>query len=315
MARSLLRFGVLLAIAVLLAACVMAPRSAAPTDEPRPPSTPTSAPAAPTVRVAPTPAPARMPTATVEGEAPEDVAGDPRELVAALGAIALDQPRAGQQVSSPLHLEGTASVFEATVEFEIVAEGRVLGRGFTTASVGAPERGSFAADLAFESPSEPVDGLLRVFSSSPKDGSVQNLVLVPLRLVGESASASETITLRVYFVRLADGQAELIPVERTVPRTQAVGRAALHELLNGPTESERAMGLDSPIPSGTQLRSLRIVDGVANADFDRQLQFQMGGSMRVQTIRDAIELTLLQFPSVERVVISVEGQTEGVLEP
>lgn len=62
---------------------------------------------------------------------------------------------------------GEASVFEATVSWEFVQGGRVVKRGFSNASTGAPGRGQWSAtaDVA------PGDYLLRAFESSAKDGS------------------------------------------------------------------------------------------------------------------------------------------------
>lgn len=124
-----------------------------------------------------------------------------------------------------------------------------------------------------------------------------------------------TVTVKVYFSRVVNNDVELVPVERTVPQTLAVGRAAIEELLKGPTLEEKAQGLDTSIPVGAQLRSLKIADGVAYADFDEALQFQVGGSLRVMVIRKSITLTLLQFPTVQSVVISIDGRTEGILQP
>jgi len=60
---------------------------------------------------------------------------------------------------------------------------------------------------------------------------------------------------------------------------------------------------------------LTIENGVAKADFDPQLQFQVGGSCRVQAIRAEITQTLKQFPTVNEVFISVNGETELILQP
>jgi spore germination protein GerM len=57
------------------------------------------------------------------------------------------------------------------------------------------------------------------------------------------------------------------------------------------------------------------VDGVATADFSRELRAYGGGSLRVMLIRKQISQTLMQFPTVHTVRIAIEGQTEGVLEP
>jgi spore germination protein GerM len=63
------------------------------------------------------------------------------------------------------------------------------------------------------------------------------------------------------------------------------------------------------------LRSLTIVDGVATADFSKELKAYGGGSLRVMLLRQQIRQTLVQFPTVREVRIAIEGQTAGVLEP
>lgn len=61
---------------------------------------------------------------------------------------------------------GEASVFEATVSWELRRGGRVVKKGFTTASTGAPGRGSWSARADVP----PGDYELRAFESSAKDG-------------------------------------------------------------------------------------------------------------------------------------------------
>lgn len=63
------------------------------------------------------------------------------------------------------------------------------------------------------------------------------------------------------------------------------------------------------------LLQLTIVDGVATADFSKEMQAYGGGSLRVTLIRQQIEQALLQFPTVHEVTIAVEGSTEAVLQP
>ncbi len=115
---------------------------------------------------------------------------------------------------------------------------------------------------------------------------------------------------------------------RNIPRTPQIGAATLDQLLWGPPPGS---GLSTAIPTPAEvlsfpgrgpdwgarvrLRNLVIRDGVATADFSRELRAYGGGSARVGAIRQQIERTLLQFPSVREVRIAIEGQTEGVLEP
>lgn len=96
-------------------------------------------------------------------------------------AIWVTSPTDGQTVASPLKIAGSARVFEATVSYRLKDEqGHILSKGFTTASVGAPERGDYAAEIKFKSPGAGKKGQLEVFEESMKDGSDSNKVIVPV---------------------------------------------------------------------------------------------------------------------------------------
>jgi len=107
----------------------------------------------------------------------------------------------------------------------------------------------------------------------------------------------------------------VFPVKREIQKTEAVGRAALEQLLAGPTQEEKDAGYFTSINPGVKIQKLTIVDGTAKVDFDAQLEFQVGGSCRVSAIRSEITQTLKQFPTVKEVVISIDGRTEDILQP
>ena len=100
-----------------------------------------------------------------------------------------------------------------------------------------------------------------------------------------------------------------------VAKTPAIARTAIEELLKGPVENEIDSGFFTSINSGVQIQRLTIEDGTAEIDFDEQIEFQVGGSCRVSAIRSQVTETLKQFPSVEEVIISVNGRTEDILQP
>lgn len=108
---------------------------------------------------------------------------------------------------------------------------------------------------------------------------------------------------------------KVFPVERKIIKTQAVGRAALEELLRGPTPEEKAKGFFTSLNEGVEIQKLTIEQGVAKVDFNEQLEFQVGGSCRVAAISAQIRETLKQFPGVTDVLISIEGRTEDILQP
>lgn len=118
--------------------------------------------------------------------------------------------------------------------------------------------------------------------------------------------------------------------QRPVIDVVTIGTVTLEELLWGPGPRNFA-GFSTAIPTPEEvlnypdreadwgprvtLRSLTIEDGVATADFSQELRAYGGGSARVEDIREQITQTLLQFPTVDEVIIAVEGETEGVLQP
>jgi len=108
---------------------------------------------------------------------------------------------------------------------------------------------------------------------------------------------------------------KVFPVDREVIRTESVARAALEELLEGTTEQEEEEGFFTSINKGVEIKGLSVKDGVARVEFDEQLEFQVGGSCRVAAIRAQISETLKQFPTVEEVIISINGRTEDILQP
>ncbi len=133
-------------------------------------------------------------------------------------------------------------------------------------------------------------------------------------MIEDEDDLEETISFNVYFILVEDGQEEVVPVEREVAYTQEVGRVALENLLEGPTQEEEQEGYSTAISEGTELLSLSIENGVAYADFSEELEVD-GGSAMVTSIRDQITMTLTQFETINEVEISIEGETEDILQP
>jgi len=122
----------------------------------------------------------------------------------------------------------------------------------------------------------------------------------------------ELAEVMVYFYVIEDGMEEIKGVSRQVS-FQNMEMATLNELLEGPTSQEEGEGIQTAIDEETQLISLEIEEEVAYADFTSELD--VSGSAWVMLIRSQIEETLMQFESVDEVVISIEGETEDVLQP
>jgi len=81
------------------------------------------------------------------------------------------------------------------------------------------------------------------------------------------------------------------------------------QALQGPNAAEAAKGFSQKFPAGSRLKSLRIENSTAYADFNNANQ-SGGGSCYQAQLTAAIRRTLLQFPTIQKVVLSVEGQAD-----
>lgn len=120
---------------------------------------------------------------------------------------------------------------------------------------------------------------------------------------------------------------ELVESLGRFPRTTEVGTAALQELLWGPTPGNLA-AFTTAIPGPEEvlayagrgpdwgnrvtLKKLTIENGVATADFSKEMLAYGGGAARVAAITTQITRTLQQFSSVQQVRILVEGNPDAL---
>ncbi len=131
----------------------------------------------------------------------------------------------------------------------------------------------------------------------------------------EDELAPETLSVQVYFVRVVDGQEEIVPVEREIAYTNTASETAIEELLKGPLPEEEEQGYSTAINENTHLQSIEVSNKVARINFSQRLDEDVAGSARVTAIRNQIEKTLLQFDAIDEVIIAVDGETEGILQP
>ena len=122
------------------------------------------------------PATSTPPTATLTPTA------KPSPVVSAKGFITLTSPTVNAKLQSPISITGDASVFEAALQWRITdTGGRVIAEGITTASLGAPGRGTYTVSVPYTVTTETV-AFVEVYSRSPKDGNIDELVRVPVTL-------------------------------------------------------------------------------------------------------------------------------------
>ena len=118
-----------------------------------------------------------------------------------------------------------------------------------------------------------------------------------------SATPVETMVVDAWFVK----DEKLAVVHREVPRTVAVLRAAIEELLRGITFTDASYGLSTAIPAETELRGVDLADGTATIDLSSAFE-SGGGSLSMMARMAQLVFTATQFPTVERVELWLDGE-------
>jgi len=239
-------------------------------------------------------------------------------------SIIVTLPALEQTVKSPINVEGQAKgfwFFEASFPVRLVDLG---GHELAITTVQAQDDWMTESFVPFKSEinyeAVATTAAMLIFERDNPSDLAQNLeeYRVPVIL-----SPTGALSINVYFNNdQLDPEYscnKVFPVERIIPKTQAVARAALEELLKGPTAEEKTNGYVSNINQGVKIQNLTIDPstggGTAKVDFDEQLEYQVGGSCRVAAIRAQITETLKQFSTVQNVIISINGRTEDILQP
>ena len=136
----------------------------------------------------------------------------------------------------------------------------------------------------------------------------------------ETVAGEENLDVKVFFPnsKLNPDMKDcklVYPVTRTITKTEEVAKATLEELIKGLTQEDNDDGYFTNINSDVNILSLSIENGVARVDFSKELEEGVGGSCEIDTIKAQIEETLKQFDTIDSVIISIEGKTEGILQP
>jgi spore germination protein GerM len=237
--------------------------------------------------------------------------------------IQLASPTAGVAVTLPLHIALRTSQPDGQLTARLTFANGVTLEQPLTMSLGPDGVGYVVANMDWNTESappatEPGNATLEIVRG---DGSVRQRVTVNV--------LPESQTQRVD-VAWATPDGQIIVFKQAIGKQAQIASAALRELLNGPADGNLA-GAGTALPTvgeivtyagrqpnwGYEVRLLKLTieNGVATANFSSELRAYGGGGARVQTIRQQIERTLKQFPSVQQVVIQIDGQSEGVLQP
>ena len=138
-----------------------------------------------------------------------------------------------------------------------------------------------------------------------------NLISNPPISTGLPVSAAPVVTLTVYFTDVARYDVGTEPYERavtrTVPATDSPPEAVLTQLFLGPTNDEKAQGLDVFLSGTTGFSKLTIEDGEARV----YLTGMCNSKGATYTIARLIEVNLRQFPEIRWIKIyDQNGETE-----
>jgi spore germination protein GerM len=127
----------------------------------------------------------------------------------------------------------------------------------------------------------------------------------------------ETVPVKVFF-----GNSKLDPeldctkvfgVDRAAPKSEEMIKSALQALLDGPAYPESQNGFFTSLNHDIKLNSITFRNNVAYVDFNKELTHNIEGSCRAAGIRSEIVQTLLQFPNIKSVAITVEGHKPPIL--
>lgn len=235
--------------------------------------------------------------------------------------IEIDNIKANDAVSFPLTISGSAKgtwFFEADFPITVVdakgtkiaaAIARATEDWMTTDFIGFT---ATAADTLAVPASETGE---IIFAKSNPSGLPENNAeyRLPIKF------ADKYLTVGVFFPNKNDKKntdCRLVnKLSRIIVATKAMARASLEQLIAGPTAEEKTQGSFSNINPATKIQKLYIENGAAYADFSADLEKGVAGSCNVTTIRSQIESTLLQFNTIKKVVISIDGRTEDILQP
>lgn len=234
--------------------------------------------------------------------------------------IRVDYPKANNAIASPLEIKGEARgtwFFEADFPIKLYdSKNNLLATGIAQAQGEwmTAEFVPFEAEISFDNPQEG-EGVLVLIKDNPSDMPEHDDELrIPI-IFGEQ----KDLTVKAYFNNSKMDPEyscyKVFSVNREIPHTKATARAAVEELLKGPTAAEKADGFFTSINENVKINSLVIENKTAKIDFNEQIEYQLGGSCRVSAIRAQITETLKQFSTIDSVVISVNGRAEDVLQP
>lgn len=125
----------------------------------------------------------------------------------------------------------------------------------------------------------------------------------------QSVPQEKLITVKIYLLDTFESESllqtlDLLSVERRVNAKSPL-RSAIEAQLAGATDDENSLNLRTPI-YGINLVSLKVKSKIAYASFTRTEKHKLGKHDALR-FRNAVRQTALQFPTVRRIKICLDG--------
>lgn len=200
------------------------------------------------------------------------------------------------EAANPVVVSGRARTFENNVALRVRdARGRLITETFTTATGEMGTHSPFRGTIwVTRDPGATIT--VDALEYSARDGSEQSLVSVT----------------RPFNVELVDAKLYLpnadctgvVAQTRRIPKSIAMARLLVETLMAEP----------APFPKESRVESVNLRDGTLTVDFNGRLQ-NVGGACAAQMIRQSVTRTLLELPSVKKVVITAAGSEALALQP
>jgi hypothetical protein len=193
----------------------------------------------------------------------------------------------------------------------VIATLALVACGTTTANPGQPTESTTTLPLATTTIGEPATTTTdrAETTTTTLSPSTTSTAAAP-----STSAAARTVTVAPYFYldevgHKSRGGPFVFPMSREVPHTVAVARAAIEQLLAGPTSGERESvpAISTAIPDGVRLLGLTISEDIAVIDFSKEFE-ATDDSAAVATRAAQVVFTLSRFDSVAEVLFRQEGK-------
>lgn len=140
-----------------------------------------------------------------------------------------------------------------------------------------------------------------VLKSLSFEGEERGSTTIPLNLLSNRLSSFDVYAKNNFLNQPFDCR-NVYPIERTLAKTAAAGRASLVELMGGVSKDEQSSGYTTALNKDTQLISFLISRDTAFVELSKPLS-EISNNCDRLSAEAQIQQTLLQFPEVSQVEI------------